>query len=228
MVNEKNRAVLLLSGGLDSATALAIAVENGYECFILSFEYGQMHSRELDCAKELGEYYKVREHKIIPLTLGSILRSALTDPGIDLPEGRSPGEMQDIPQSYVPARNTIMLSIALAYAEIIEAGHIFIGVNAYDYSGYPDCRPEYIDAFQKLTNLATKRGVEGHPIIIETPLLHLTKARIISRGMQLGVPYDLTWSCYRGGERACGVCDSCILRLKGFKEAGYADPISYE
>jgi len=221
------RAVILLSGGLDSATTLAIAVENGFEPYAISFDYGQRHSRELNQARSLAAHYHVRAHKIIPLSFGSMLRSALTHPDIALPTSRSADEMRDIPVSYVPARNTIMLSIALAYAEVMEADAIFIGVNALDYSGYPDCRPEYIEAFQTMANLATKRGVEGHPITIETPLLHLTKAQIISRGKELGVPYELTWSCYQGGEKACGTCDSCILRLKGFSEAGCEDPIEY-
>jgi 7-cyano-7-deazaguanine synthase len=222
------KAVILLSGGLDSATNLGIASTEGFECYPLSFNYGQRHSRELDQARKLAQYYKVADHAIVPLQLGSLLRSALTDDSVHLPEGREPEAMQDIPDSYVPARNTIMLSISLAYAETIGAGHIFIGVNALDYSGYPDCRPEYIEAFQHLANLATKRAVQGEPVEIVTPLLHLTKAEIIIKGMALEVPYHLTSSCYNGGEKACGVCDSCVLRLKGFKEAGFEDPVEYE
>ena len=223
-----NKAVILLSGGLDSATTLGIAARAGYECYTLSFHYGQLHSRELQSAKKLGEYYGVTEHRIVKLRLDEIAQSALLDPEIGLPEGRTSEEMRDIPTSYVPARNTIMLSIGLAYAEVVDADYLFIGVNNLDYSGYPDCRPEYIEAFQKLANLATKRAVEGKPIKIETPLQHLTKAEIIKRGMELGVPYELTWSCYRGGEKACGRCDSCVLRLQGFRDAGYQDPIEYE
>ena len=197
-------------------------------CHGLSFEYGQRHSQELEGSRALAEHYHLPEHKIISLGFTDLLRSALTDPTVELPEGREPDEMQDIPDSYVPARNTIMLSIAVAYAEIIGADAIFIGVNALDYSGYPDCRPEYIEAFQRMANLATKRAVEGQPITIETPLLHLTKAQIIAKGMELGVPYRHTWSCYRGGEKACGTCDSCVLRLKGFSESGYEDPVEYD
>lgn len=231
-VNNKDgagkRAVVLLSGGLDSSTCLAIAVDQGYSCHALSFEYGQQHVGELDSSKELARHYDLPQHKIVPLSFTDLLTSALTDPDIELPAGRDPDDMQDIPASYVPARNTIMLSIAVAYAEVIEADAIFIGVNALDYSGYPDCRPEYIEAFQRMANLATKRAVEGKLITIETPLLHLTKAQIIKKGLELGVPYQHTWSCYQGGERACRVCDSCVLRLKGFSEAGVEDPVEYE
>ncbi len=232
------KAVVLLSGGLDSSTVLGIAASQGCECFALSFNYGQRHSREIESARKIAKFFHVKEHRIVNLDLSGILRSALTNQEIELPEGRSPKEMKDIPASYVPARNTIMLSIALAYAEVVDADRIFIGVNALDYSGYPDCRPEYIDAYQRLANLATKRAVEGRPVKIETPLLHMTKAEIIRTGMKLGVPYEFTWSCYRGGiehaegknrvVKACGRCDSCILRLKGFKEAGYRDPLEYE
>jgi len=222
------KALILLSGGLDSATNLGIAVNQRFECFLLSFDYGQRHSRELESARKLAEHYGITEHRIVPLKLEGILCSALTDSSVNLPEARSPGEMDDIPSSYVPARNTIMLSIALAYAEVIGAGHIFIGVTSLDYSGYPDCRPEYIEAFRKLANLATKRAVEGSPLEIHTPLLHMTKEEIIRKGMEMGVPYGLTWSCYLGGERACGRCDSCVLRLKGFREAGFTDPLEYE
>lgn len=222
------RAVVLLSGGLDSATCLAMAIDLGYFCYALSFEYGQQHSRELDSSRALARHYDLPGHKVVSLAFTDLLTSALTDPDIDLPTGRNTDEMRDIPASYVPARNTIMLSIAVAYAEVIGADAIFIGVNALDYSGYPDCRPEYIEAFQRVANLATKRAVEGDPVTIETPLLHMTKAQIIARGMELGVPYRRTWSCYQGGEKACGVCDSCVLRLKGFREAGVEDPVGYE
>ncbi|MCK4614374.1 MAG: 7-cyano-7-deazaguanine synthase QueC, partial [Thermoplasmata archaeon] len=198
------KAVILLSGGLDSATTLALAAEAGYECYALSFDYGQRHLRELESAERLAEHYQVREHKIIPLELPGALQSALTNPEIELIEGRAPEEMRDIPTSYVPARNTIMLSFALGYAEVIGADCIFIGVNSLDYSGYPDCRPEYIEAFQGLANLATRQAVEGRPVRIEAPLLHLTKAEIIRKGMEIGVPYELTWSCYRGGRKAGG------------------------
>lgn len=230
----KKKAVILLSGGLDSSTVLGIAVRQGYECFALTFYYGQKHSRELESAMKLAKHFRVREHKIIHLDLSDILQSALTTPKMKLPLGRKPEEMKDIPASYVPARNTIMLSIALAYAEVVEADSIFIGVNSLDYSGYPDCRPEYIQAFQRVANLATKRAVEGKPVRIETPLISMTKAEIIKEGMKSGVPYEHTWSCYSGGSvedktvKACGRCDSCILRLKGFQEAGYKDPLEYK
>ncbi len=220
------KCVVLLSGGLDSATTLAIAVEECSEVHALSFDYGQRHSRELESAKRIAEHYGVK-HKIIPLDLRSIGGSALTD-DIEVPERNLEDIEKEIPVTYVPARNTILLSYALAYAEVIDADRIYIGVNALDYSGYPDCRPEYIRAFQEVARLGTKRGVEGRPIEIRTPLIHMTKAEIIKRGMELGVPYELTWSCYRGGEKACGRCDSCLLRLKGFMEAGYEDPLEYE
>ncbi len=221
-------AVILLSGGLDSATTLGMASKEGFDCYALSFSYGQRHDRELESAMKVGKFFDVKEHRIVHLDLGDIVRSALTIGDDPLPEEREPEDMQDIPSSYVPARNTIMLSIALAYAEVVDADSIFIGVNALDYSGYPDCRPEYIEAYQKLANLATKRAIQGKPVTVETPLILMTKAEIIMKGMELGVPYDLTWSCYRGGEKACGRCDSCVLRLKGFREAGFEDPIGYE
>jgi len=220
------RAVVLLSGGLDSSTVLAMAVHEGYDVHALSFDYRQRHSRELESAKKIAEYYGV-PHKIIKIDLRQIGGSALTD-DIDVPE-RNVDEIKDeIPITYVPARNTILLSFALAYAEVIEADAIFYGANAIDYSGYPDCRPEYVDAFEKCANLGTKRGAEGKLIRIFAPIIHMTKAEIIKKGMELGVPYELTWSCYRGGEKACGRCDSCLLRLKGFMEAGYEDPLEYE
>ena len=221
------KAITLLSGGIDSATCLAMALDLGYTCHALSFDYGQRHRRELDCARALARYYHLPGHEVVPLGFGGLLVSALTDRDVPLPEERGPDMMRDIPSSYVPARNTIMLSIALAHAEVLDADAIFIGVNAVDYSGYPDCRPEYIQAFGHMAALATRRAVEGRPVTIETPLLHLTKGEIISRGISLGVPYHLTWSCYRGGNAACGTCDSCVLRLKGFREAGARDPIHY-
>ncbi len=220
------RCVVLLSGGLDSATTLAIAVNECDEVHALSFDYGQRHSRELESAKRIARHYGV-VHKIIRLDMRAVGGSALTD-DIEVPERTLEEIENEIPVTYVPARNTIFLSYALGYAEVIDGDRIYIGVNALDYSGYPDCRPEYIKAFQEVARLGTKRGVEGRPIKIETPLINLTKAEIIKRGMELGVPYELTWSCYRGGEKACGRCDSCLLRLKGFMEAGYEDPLEYE
>ena len=220
------KAVVLLSGGLDSSTVLAIALEMGYEVHALSFDYGQRHSRELESAKKIAKYFNV-PHKIIKIDLRQIGGSALTD-NIDVPERNMEEIEKEIPITYVPARNTILLSLALGYAEVIDADAIFYGANAIDYSGYPDCRPEYVEAFERVANLGTKRGVEGKPIKIIAPIIHMTKAEIIKKGMELGVPYELTWSCYKGGEKACGKCDSCLLRLKGFMEAGYEDPLEYE
>ena len=223
------KAVVLLSGGLDSSTCMAIAKDEGYEIYALSFDYGQRHSRELESAKAIARHFGAKEHKILRIDLRQIGGSALTDDSIDVPENRDEEHMADeIPVTYVPARNTILLSFALAYAEVIDADAIYIGANALDYSGYPDCRPEYYKAFEEVGRLGTKRGVEGKPIEIKYPLINMSKAEIIRTGMRLGVPYELTWSCYKGGEKACGVCDSCKLRIKGFKEAGYKDPIEYE
>jgi 7-cyano-7-deazaguanine synthase len=221
-------AVVLLSGGLDSATAFAIARAEGFECCALSFDYGQRHDRELDAARRLAAALGARQHLVLRLDLRAIGGSALTA-DIAVPKGRSAEAMSaGIPVTYVPARNTIFLSHALAWAEVLESQDIFIGVNALDYSGYPDCRPEYIDAFQRLANLATKAGVEGQSrLTIHTPLIRMTKAQIIRRGADLGVDFGLTWSCYepRGDGRACGQCDSCLLRRKGFAEAGLRDPV---
>jgi 7-cyano-7-deazaguanine synthase len=227
----KNRkAVVLSSGGLDSTTAMAMAKSEGYDVYSLSFSYGQRHSVELEAAKRVAENLGAIKHLVIDIDLKLIGGSALTD-DIEVPKDRNEGEMtEEIPVTYVPARNTIFLSYALGWAEVIGASDIFIGVNAVDYSGYPDCRPEFIAAFEKLANLATKVGVEGtSKIKIRTPLIHLTKAEIIRRGIELGVDYGLTLSCYDpsldGG--ACGHCDSCLLRKKGFVEAGVPDPTKY-
>jgi 7-cyano-7-deazaguanine synthase len=219
------KAIVLVSGGLDSATCLAIATANGYSSYALSFDYGQRSVSELDAAKRVVSANTVVEHKVIELKMGEFGGSALTDANIDVPEIESEG----IPVTYVPARNTIFLSYALAWAEVVDAAAIFIGVNALDYSGYPDCRPEYIDAFQNLIDLATKVGVEGHRISLETPLIHLSKAQIIKTGERLNVDYALTVSCYQADElgRACGVCDSCRLRKKGFIDSATADPTRY-
>jgi len=221
----KQKSVVLLSGGLDSATTLAIALDDGYEVYALSFDYGQKHSRELESAKKIAKHYNVK-HKIMKIDF-SWAKSALTDKKIKIPESRKKIG-KNIPVTYVPARNMVMLSFALAYAETINADAVFIGANAIDYSGYPDCRPEFYKAFQKAASLGTKKGAESKPIQIKYPLINMTKSKIIKKGMELGVPYHLTWSCYKGKKKACGVCDSCILRLKGFKEAGYDDPIEYE
>ncbi|MCB1659563.1 MAG: 7-cyano-7-deazaguanine synthase QueC [Moraxellaceae bacterium] len=222
--SSKPRAVVLLSGGLDSATCLALAQQT-YDCYALSFAYGQRHNSELAAASRLATTLGAKEHRIINIDLGGIGGSALTDTSIAVPEQASEG----IPVTYVPARNTVFLSFALGFAEVINAQAIVIGVNAVDYSGYPDCRPEYIAAFQQLANLATKSGVEGHKLVIETPLLHLTKAQIIQQGTQVGVDYSLTVSCYQADleGKACGKCDSCRLRKEGFLAAGLADPTRY-
>ena len=220
------KAIVLVSGGLDSATCLAIAQAEGFECFALSFDYGQRSISELQAARELVSTASVAAHKVIPIVMGAIGGSALTDRDIDVPVEESKG----IPVTYVPARNTVFLSYALAWAEVLEAEAIFIGVNALDYSGYPDCRPEYINAFQTLMNLATKAGVEGHELELRTPLIDLTKAEIIDVGLQLGVDYSMTVSCYQADSegRACGVCDSCRLRKKGFADAGGEDVTRYQ
>jgi 7-cyano-7-deazaguanine synthase len=227
----KRKAIVLLSGGLDSATTLAIARCEGYEIHALSFRYGQRHAIELEGAKQIAKTFNVEEHIIIDIDLRIFGGSALTD-DIDVPKDRGAEEMeQGIPITYVPARNTIFLSFALAFAEVKNCEDIFIGVNAVDYSGYPDCRPEYIEAFTKMANLATKAGVEGkQKIKIHAPLIHLTKAEIIKRGLELNVDYSLTRSCYDPNERgeSCGYCDSCLLRLKGFRENGVEDPAPYQ
>jgi 7-cyano-7-deazaguanine synthase len=223
------KAVVLVSGGLDSATALAIAQDEGFEAGAITFRYGQRHGVELEAAKEVIAAAGITDHVEIEIDLRRIGGSALTD-DIDVPKARDIAEMSDgIPVTYVPARNTVFLSFALAWAEVLEADHIFIGVNALDYSGYPDCRPEYIAAYEEMANLATKRGVEGERLTIHTPLIDLTKAQIISRGIELGVDYGLTRSCYDPTPegRACGECDSCQLRLKGFSENGLRDPAPY-
>lgn len=222
------KAVVLLSGGLDSATTAAIAKSEGYELYAISFDYGQRHSRELESARAVAESLGVMRHEIISFDMRKIGGSALTD-DIDVPVDRDEDAMgADIPVTYVPARNTIFLSFALAYAETVGAWDIFIGVSAIDYSGYPDCRPEFIEAFEKVVNLATKAGVEGESYFhVRTPLISLTKAETIERGLELGLDYSLTWSCYMGGEKPCGRCDSCKLRLAGFKEAGAIDPLDY-
>ncbi len=225
----QKKAVVLLSGGIDSATTLAIAVDEGYTCYALTFNYGQRHLRELISAKDLANYYELPKHVIIKLDLQKISTSALLDPSADIPENRPIEELSErIPPTYVPARNIIMLSHALAWAESLEAEAIFIGINSIDYSGYPDCRPEFIKTFEHAASLGTKTGAEGNAIKIKYPLVNMTKAEIIKRGFELKVPYKFTWSCYKGGAKACGVCDSCILRLKGFEEAGYSDVIEYE
>ncbi|WP_303901410.1 7-cyano-7-deazaguanine synthase QueC [Thiohalomonas denitrificans] len=226
MNNLTKKAVALVSGGLDSATSLAMARDRGFECYALSFDYGQRHRIELEASRRVAESLGVREHRVFTLDLRQFGGSALTDDSIDVPQGPSEG----IPATYVPARNTIFLSLALGWAEVLGALDLFIGVNAVDYSGYPDCRPEFIDAFEKTANLATKAGVEGQHFSIHAPLIHMTKAQIIATGHRLGVDYGLTLSCYDpdSSGRACGVCDSCRLRAAGFREAGVPDPTPYK
>jgi 7-cyano-7-deazaguanine synthase len=221
-----DKAVILLSGGLDSATVLAIAQQRDYQCHAISFDYGQRHKSELTAAKRVAQAAAVTQHLILPMALDQIGGSALTDTQIEVPVHVQAG----IPVTYVPARNTIFLSLALGWAEVLQARHIFIGVNALDYSGYPDCRPEFIEAFEKLANVATKTGVEGVSFKIEAPLLHLSKAQIIQQGVKLGVDYRSTISCYQADEqgRACGQCDSCRLRHQGFIDAGLEDQTLYQ
>lgn len=220
------KAIVLLSGGLDSITALALARSEGYRCYALSFDYGQKHNAELNAAKKIADKYSVEEHKILSLGLNSIGGSALTDDTISVPETPQEG----IPVTYVPARNTIFLAFALGWAEVLESHDIFIGVNAVDYSGYPDCRPEFINAFQKMANLATKEGVEGKEITVHAPLIHMSKAQIIQKGTELGVDYAMTVSCYSADRegQACGKCEACRLRAEGFSAAGVNDPTRYQ
>ena len=219
------KAVVLLSGGLDSTTVLAIARDQGFECHTVSFDYGQRHQAELNASRQVSAVLGARDHKLLKLDLRDIGGSALTDDGIDVPEQIEEG----IPVTYVPARNTVFLSLALGWAEVLGARDIFIGANDVDYSGYPDCRPEYLQAFEAMANLATKAGVEGDHFHIRAPLLRLTKSEIVQEGDRLGVDYGMTVSCYQADDdgRACGVCDSCRYRRKGFEEAGINDPTRY-
>ncbi|ERS12859.1 7-cyano-7-deazaguanine synthase QueC [Alloalcanivorax xenomutans] len=223
-------AVVLLSGGLDSATCLAMARADGHRCHTIAFDYGQRTRSELDAAERVSRALGAESHRVIELGLGNIGGSALTDHDIAVPEDVPEEEGDGIPVTYVPARNTVFLSLALGLAEVLEADVIYIGVNAVDYSGYPDCRPAFIEAFQNMANLATKAGVEGHPIRIATPLMNLSKADIIREGTRLGLDYGLTVSCYQADEegRACGRCDSCRLRRQGFEEALVKDPTKYQ
>lgn len=219
------RAVVLLSGGLDSTVCMSVAEAAGDEIYPISFLYGQRHDREIECAKNVAKHYNVKKHLIITTNMDAIGGSALTD-NIEVPEGDE--SRNDIPVTYVPARNLIFLSYALGYAEVLDAGKIYIGVNAVDYSGYPDCRPEFIERFQSLADYATKASAQDKKkIIVKTPLIDLTKAGIIKLGVLNNAPLQLTTSCYRGGEKACGTCDSCLLRLRGFMEAGHNDPVPY-
>jgi 7-cyano-7-deazaguanine synthase len=222
------KAVILLSGGLDSSTVLYQAQADGCDCYAISFDYQQRHRKELEAAKAIASSAGAIEHQVVNFDLRLWGGSALTDTKLELPSDRSIAQMsQDIPVTYVPARNTIFLSFALAYAEAMNAQRVYIGVNALDYSGYPDCRPDYIQAMQEVYRLGTKQGREGDPIAIVTPLIELKKTEIIELGNRLGVPWQNTWSCYAGGDKACGVCDSCKLRLAAFAELGLQDPIPY-
>ena len=225
MMSQGEKAVVLVSGGLDSATLLALARQQGYACHALSFDYGQRHRAELAAAQRVATALEAVEHKVVTLDLGAIGGSALTDMAIAVPEDESEG----IPVTYVPARNTVFLSIALGWAEVLEARHIFIGVNAVDYSGYPDCRPAFLEAFERTANLATKAGTEGRQLQLHAPLMEMGKGEIIQTGLALGVDYGLTVSCYQATEAglACGRCDSCRLRRKGFADAGVPDPTRY-
>ena len=220
------KAVILVSGGLDSSTVLAMAKQQGFDCYTLSFDYGQRHRSELFAAAKVSEAMQIKAHKVVSLDLGTIGGSALTDTNIDVPEYETTG----IPVTYVPARNTVFLSIALGWAEVLGANDIFVGVNAVDYSGYPDCRPDYINAFEQMANLATKAGVEGNKLTVHAPLIDMTKGQIIQAGTKIGVDYSVTVSCYQADEQgaACGVCDSCRLRKQGFIDAGIKDPTRYK
>ena len=220
------KAVVLLSGGLDSTTCMAVAAEKGFEIYPISFNYHQRHSIELDGAKKVAAFYNVKKHLIIETNMEAIGGSALTDKAIDVPEGEV--SRTDIPITYVPARNLIFLSYALGYAEVVGAHRVYIGVNSVDYSGYPDCRPEFIDHFQILADYSTKAAHKGERIEIMTPLQQLSKKDIILLAVRLKAPLELTHSCYKGGEKACGICDSCKLRLQGFQQAGIDDPVEYE
>lgn len=224
--NGRVKVVSLLSGGLDSSTVLGLLHSWSYDITALTFDYGQRHSKELESATKVAKYYDVK-HKIMKLDLRTIGGSSLTD-DIDVPDSELDTIGKEIPATYVPARNTILLSIALGLAEVVQAEKIFIGANSLDYSGYPDCRPEYFKSINKTFNLATKATVEGKEIVVETPLLYLSKAEIIKMASELDVPLGLTWSCYKGGAKSCGLCDSCKLRLKGFMEAGLEDPVEYD
>lgn len=221
-----NSSVVLLSGGLDSATCLAIARNQGFSTYCLSFDYGQRHRAELDAAARVAQHLGACEHRIVKLDIGQFGGSALTDMEIDVPVC---GVQSGIPVTYVPARNTVMLSFALAWAEVLKANDIFVGINAVDYSGYPDCRPEYLAAFEVMANLATKAGIEGQRLTVHAPLMRLSKAEIIQAGTALGVDYGITVSCYQADEagRACGICDSCRLRQEGFAQSGLADLTAY-
>lgn len=222
-------AVVLLSGGLDSSTVLATALERGYVVTALTFDYGQKHKRELNSARRIAKHFRVKEHIVMPLDLGPLLKSSLTTDSMEIPQGRTEEEISSgIPSTYVPSRNLVFLSIAASIAESRGAEAVFIAANSVDFSGYPDCTPEFIEAFQKALDVGTKAGKEGRGIRVEAPVLRMPKAGIVKEAVRLRVPLELTWSCYRGGAKACGRCDSCLLRLDGFAKAGLEDPLEYE
>lgn len=223
------KAVVLLSGGLDSCTAAAMAKRDGFTLHALSFDYGQRHERELQAARDVAEALGTAEHRVLRVPLGELGGSALTDATLEVPDAPDADQIgQEIPSTYVPARNTVFLSLALALAEVRGADTIVIGANALDYSGYPDCRPEFLEAFERMARLGTKAGAQGMTLRVWAPLLSMTKAQIVEAGLAAGAPLERTWSCYRGGQRACGRCESCVLRRKGFAEAGTEDPVPYE
>ena len=222
-------AIVLLSGGLDSSTVLALAKERGYEIAALTFDYGQKHIRELNSARKIAKHFKVKEHIVVPLNVGSLLKSSLTRNSMSIPQNRTKEEISsEVPSTYVPARNIVFLSIAASIAESRGAKAIFIASNSVDFSGYPDCTPEFISAFQRTLDVGTKSGMEGLGIRVEAPIITKSKAEIVREAVRLKVPLEDTWSCYKGGVKACGRCDSCLLRLKGFSEAGLIDPLEYE
>lgn len=223
------KAIALLSGGLDSTVTMAYGLSQGYEVIAISFRYGQRHSKELPAAHKVAEHYGIKKHLVVYLDLSAFRGSALTSRQVEVPKHADASEIgEEIPVTYVPARNIIFLSIAAGIAETEGADRIFIGANAIDYSGYPDCRPEFFEAFENVLAVGTKRGVEGRAVKVEAPLLHMSKAEIVKLGKKLDAPLELTWSCYEGREKACGECDSCLLRLKGFAEAGFEDEVEYE
>jgi 7-cyano-7-deazaguanine synthase len=222
------RAVSLLSGGLDSTVTLAYALSKGYDVTPLTVRYGQRHSRELESARRVVEHYDLKDHVVMDLDLRAFTGSALTSADVEVPERMSVSDIgEGIPVTYVPARNIIFLSVAAGLCETIGGEAIFIGANAIDYSGYPDCRPEFFEAFERTLMVGTKAGVEGHAPKVHAPILHMTKAEIVRLGIDLRAPFELTWSCYQGGDKACGRCDSCLIRLKGFEESGAKDPLDY-
>lgn len=223
-----SKAVVLLSGGLDSSTTLAIADQHNEKVHALTFKYGQKNDKEINSAEKLADHFSVEEHKVLNIQVDKIGRSSLLESGDDIPDHEKDEIGDEIPSTYVPARNIIFLSYALSYAESIEADHIYIGATSRDYSGYPDCRPEFFDAFQKVIEEGTKRGVENKSIQIKHPIINMSKAEIVKKGDELNVPFHMTWSCYKGDKKACGKCDSCKLRLKGFEEADLEDPIKYD